>query len=68
MTLVLGGAFRGPGSFHPHQTEGSKDMSAARSELGSFGKLEGLQSAPGIVEFIKIVDGIFEMEVSDETE
>jgi hypothetical protein len=51
----------------PHQIEGSKDMSAARSELASFGKLEGLLSAPGIVEFIKIVDGIFETEVSYET-
>ena len=43
-------------------------MIAARSELGSFGKLEGLLSAQGIVEFIKIVDGIFQTEVSNESE
>lgn len=43
-------------------------MSAARNELGSFGHLEGLLSPQGIVEFIKIVDGVFETEVSDETE
>lgn len=58
----------GTSAIPPHQTEGSKDMSAARSELGSFGKLEGLQSAQGIVEFIKIVDGMFQTEVSNETE
>jgi hypothetical protein len=66
--MPKGGAGSRISTIPPHQIEGSKSMSAARSELASFGKLEGLLSAQGVVEFIKIVDGIFETEVSDETE
>ena len=58
----------GTSAIPPHQKEGSKNMSAVHSELVSFGKLEGLLSAQGIVEFINIVDGIFETEVSYESE
>lgn len=62
MTLVLGGAFRLPGSFHPHQIEGLRVLSNNKITLSE------LVVCSSVVAFNALINETFKLSETDKSD